>query len=163
MVSTTKATAADAASKRLLAKRSILFGLPLGSKSSLGSKNRQTPVIFLSARDEDYARLKGLGLGADDYITKPFLPEELLLRVKAVLKRTFHMEETLADDTSGNTRVDWNAGIIRTPKEEYTLTAKSMLLKKTSCTTEIGKAFRAWAGDKACQTYCSDASLERKI
>ena len=42
---------------------------------------RDVPVLFLSARDEDEARLKGLGLGADDYITKPFLPQELLLRL----------------------------------------------------------------------------------
>ena len=40
------------------------------------------PVIFLSARDEETSRLKGLGLGADDYVTKPYTPEELLLRIK---------------------------------------------------------------------------------
>lgn len=108
-------------------------GFSLFAEMKQREKNRQTPVIFLSARDEDYARLKGLGLGADDYITKPFLPEELLLRVKAVLKRTFHMEETLAGDTIGNTQVDWNAGIIRTPKEEYTLTAKEYALLKKLC------------------------------
>ena len=44
-------------------------------------KDSEVPVIFLSARDEDENRLRGLGLGADDYITKPFLPEELILRV----------------------------------------------------------------------------------
>lgn len=38
------------------------------------------PMLFLSARDEDENRLLGLGLGADDYITKPFLPRELVLR-----------------------------------------------------------------------------------
>ena len=42
----------------------------------------QVPILFLSARDEDNDRLFGLGLGADDYITKPFLPQELLLRIQ---------------------------------------------------------------------------------
>lgn len=59
------------------------------------------PVIFLSARDEDQARLRGLGLGADDYITKPFLPEELLLRIRAVLKRTYHIDDVTGTDRVG--------------------------------------------------------------
>ena len=48
---------------------------------------RDVPVLFLSARDEDAARLRGLGLGADDYIAKPFDPAELVARVKAHLSR----------------------------------------------------------------------------
>ena len=56
-------------------------------------KNRNTPVIFLSARDEDYARLKGLGLGADDYMIKPFETKELVARVKAVLRR-YHLPQS---------------------------------------------------------------------
>lgn len=47
------------------------------------------PVLFLSVRDEDADRLRGLGLGADDYITKPFLAQELLLRLGAVLRRIY--------------------------------------------------------------------------
>ncbi len=45
------------------------------------------PVIFLTARDEDVDRILGLELGADDYITKPFNPREVVARVKAVLRR----------------------------------------------------------------------------
>ena len=44
------------------------------------------PVIFLTAKDESADRLSGLGLGADDYIAKPFLPQELLFRIYAVLR-----------------------------------------------------------------------------
>ncbi len=47
-----------------------------------------TPVIFLTARDDEVDRILGLEMGADDYITKPFSPRELVSRVKAVLRRT---------------------------------------------------------------------------
>ena len=47
------------------------------------------PIIFLTAKDEAADKLAGLGLGADDYISKPFMPQELLLRVYAVLRRTY--------------------------------------------------------------------------
>lgn len=46
------------------------------------------PIIFLSARDELPTRLAGFDLGADDYVTKPFVPEELLARVDALLRRS---------------------------------------------------------------------------
>src|ERR1035437_9933706 len=48
---------------------------------------RQTPVIMLTARDEDGDAILGLGLGADDYVRKPFSPPELMARIKAVLRR----------------------------------------------------------------------------
>ena len=63
--------------------------LPDGDGFSLLGRLRQTrdvPVLFLSARDEDEARLKGLGLGADDYITKPFSRDEL----KGALERAVY-------------------------------------------------------------------------
>jgi DNA-binding response OmpR family regulator len=47
-----------------------------------------TPVIFLTARDDEVDRIVGLELGADDYLTKPFSPRELVARIKAVLRRT---------------------------------------------------------------------------
>lgn len=50
-------------------------------------KNKEIPVIFLSARQEEYDKVLGLGLGADDYVTKPFSPGELLARVKVQLRR----------------------------------------------------------------------------
>lgn len=95
--------------------------------------NAQIAVMFLSARDEDRSRLTGLGLGADDYITKPFLPEELLLRIKAVLKRTYHIDETAQTDQIGEAVVDWSAGTIQTPTENYPLTAKEYALLKKLC------------------------------
>lgn len=50
-------------------------------------KNRDTPVIFLTARDEEVNVVMGLDLGADDYVTKPFRVRELISRIKSVLRR----------------------------------------------------------------------------
>lgn len=68
--------------------------LPDGDGFSLFRKMRElaeTPILFLSAKDEDNDKLFGLGLGADDYITKPFLAQELILRAGAILKRAYFM------------------------------------------------------------------------
>ena len=51
-------------------------------------KFKQTPVIMLSARGEEYDKLFGFELGVDDYVTKPFSPKELLARIRAVMKRS---------------------------------------------------------------------------
>ncbi|MGD7044890.1 response regulator transcription factor [Jeotgalibacillus proteolyticus] len=51
-------------------------------------KTSQTPIIFLSAKGEDLDKVKGLRLGADDYVVKPFHSEELLARIETVLRRT---------------------------------------------------------------------------
>ncbi len=54
----------------------------------LRASGNQTPVIMLTARDEDIDEILGLELGADDYLTKPFNPRELVARVKAILRRS---------------------------------------------------------------------------
>jgi two-component system OmpR family response regulator len=51
-------------------------------------QERRLPILFLSSRDEEVDRVLGLELGADDYVTKPFSPRELVARVKAVLRRS---------------------------------------------------------------------------
>lgn len=92
-------------------------------------KESEVPVIFLSARDEDEDRLHGLGLGADDYITKPFLPKELLLRVKAVLKRVYRVKDRDTEKEViilGDCQVNLGSGVVRREQSETetTLTAK---------------------------------------
>lgn len=90
------------------------------------------PVLFLSARDEDENRLLGLGLGADDYITKPFLPRELTLRLRAVLTRAYfpvvlrQMEKPVF--CLGETEIDLNSGAVTSNRGQLTLTAKEFAL-----------------------------------
>jgi DNA-binding response OmpR family regulator len=55
--------------------------------------NTAIPILFLSAKGLKEDKIEGFGLGADDYITKPFDEEELVLRIKAILKRTSHSKE----------------------------------------------------------------------
>ncbi len=50
-------------------------------------KGREVPIVFVSARDEELDRILGLELGADDYLSKPFSPRELVVRIKNILKR----------------------------------------------------------------------------
>ena len=71
------------------------INLPDGDGFSLFRFLREkvdVPALFLSARDADADRLFGLGLGADDYLTKPFLMQELLLRVQHLLQRAYRTE-----------------------------------------------------------------------
>ena len=86
------------------------------------------PVIFLSARDEDESRLHGLGLGADDYITKPFLPKELLLRIGAVIRRCYTIDENISEVVLGESLVSLDGGTVRKSGEDITLTAKELTL-----------------------------------
>ena len=53
-------------------------------------KNEIVPVIFTSARDQDLDKIIGLELGSDDYITKPYSPKELILRVNKIIKRVYN-------------------------------------------------------------------------
>lgn len=92
------------------------------------------PVLFLSARDEDNDRLLGLGLGADDYITKPFLPDEFILRLTAILKRTYFSKLSQEPEDPplvlGNRTVFLKSGTVRNGAEELSLTAKELALLK---------------------------------
>ena len=67
----------------------------------------EVPIIMLTARDEDFDKIVGLELGADDYMTKPFNPRELVARVKAILRRVDRVERT--DDRplqAGDIKID---------------------------------------------------------
>lgn len=92
------------------------------------------PVIFLTARDEGADKLAGLGLGADDYISKPFLPQELLLRTYAVLRRSYKEDDPLA--ALDSCTIDFSRAEIHKGGEIITLTAKEHTLLETLARNE---------------------------
>lgn len=87
-----------------------------------------TPVIFVTAKEGISDRLKGLSLGADDYIIKPFEMQELLLRVRAVLRRTKKDDEKLIFD---DIEIDFSARKVFRNGDEVILTPKEYSLLET--------------------------------
>jgi two-component system catabolic regulation response regulator CreB len=85
------------------------IGLPDGSGLDLCRELRQggnLPILVLSAQGEEIDRVLGLELGADDYVTKPFSPRELVARVKGLLRRTQATPAARAEPASGPFTVD---------------------------------------------------------
>ncbi len=107
--------------------------LPDGSGFSLYREIRAlsaAPVIFLTARGEDEDRLTGLALGADDYVVKPFLMKELVLRISAILRRSYAISEQETGAAIGSCFVDFQQAAVLKGKEEIPLTAKELILIK---------------------------------
>lgn len=86
--------------------------------------DEEVPIIFLTARSMPEDRIKGLKMGADDYITKPFSIEELSLRIEAVLKRvtTLSTTETVTNFTIGTYSFDYTNQILQFKETEKHLT-----------------------------------------
>lgn len=111
--------------------------LPDGDGFSLMRQIREftdVPIIFLTAKDEAADKLAGLGLGADDYIVKPFLPQELLLRVYAVMRRCYKEESNIVR-LDGCT-IDFSRAEVNKNGETIALTAKEHTLLETLARNE---------------------------
>lgn len=87
-------------------------------------KDGNIPIIFMSARDSDIDRLMGLQLGSEDYIAKPFLPQELVLRCKNVLKRFNTTQEEDAPMTYLEYKIYEDERVVLYKDEEIQLTTK---------------------------------------
>ena len=84
------------------------------------------PIIILTARRDETDRVLGLELGADDYVVKPFSPQELVSRVKAVLRRTYGRSAAKSQEPLevANLRIDPQTRVVELDGEEVSLTAK---------------------------------------
>ena len=89
-------------------------------------KDKNIPVIMLSARSEEFDKLLGFDLGVDDYMTKPFSPKELMARIKSILKRT---KKTLDDTFVYKTlEVNFKAHTVKIDNKEVKVTPKEFEL-----------------------------------
>lgn len=106
-----------------------------GLAEHLSKTSPGCPFLFLTAKNLKEDRLKGLSLGADDYVVKPFEPDELVLRIKNILSRSGKMEKELYVISSYE--FDFNSLILRHGKQIEILTIKEaqllkMLIEKTN-------------------------------
>jgi DNA-binding response OmpR family regulator len=105
-------------------------------------KESDIPVIMITARGEDFERIMGLDIGADDYIVKPFSPQEVMARVRAVLRRL--SKETIKQKKSllqiDNLVIDIDDYIVTINSNKVMLTKKELELLWTLASS-IGKVF----------------------
>lgn len=114
-------------------------------------KLKDTLIVFLSARNEDYSQVAGFDAGADDYVSKPIKPRLLVSRVKAILRRKSGKVEE--DETQGDIRIDREKYLVFKGTEEFSLPKKEFELLALLF-SKIGKVFtrdeileRVWGDD----------------
>ena len=112
-------------------------------------RSSSVPIIMLSARGEEYDRINGFEMGADDYVVKPFSPKELMLRIDAVLRRSyrdeaknevFELDGLRVDFTARTVHID-GAAVDLSPKEYdllfYLIRNKNVALTREKLITEV--------------------------
>ncbi len=92
-------------------------------------KKKNTPVILLTARTEDVDRIRGLGLGADDYIVKPFNPAEMVARVQAHIRIHERLLRDAVEETGKKDEIVFRELMISVPQRRVTVRGKEILLK----------------------------------
>ena len=95
---------------------------------ALRLKGLRTPIILLTARDEEADKLTGFDMGADDYVTKPFSVKELLARIKAILSREDHDSPAPAQYRFGDFILDMNSRTLTKNGKDIPLTRTEFTL-----------------------------------
>ncbi|QDY46901.1 response regulator [Planococcus glaciei] len=87
-------------------------------------KTSDIPILMLSARSEEVDRIIGLEIGADDYITKPFSPREVVVRIKTILKRVQPKKDSVPYLKAGNLSIDITGYEVQVNGQVIDMTAK---------------------------------------
>ncbi len=142
---TTAINAEDAIEKIKIVKFDlIVLDIMMPGKSGLDftleNKDKlYTPIILLTAKGEAEERVHGLEIGADDYLSKPFEPKELLLRIKNILNKTKSKSIKRLIEF-GNVKIDLNKHIITKDKKEYKINNTEKIILEAMINSP-GKSF----------------------
>lgn len=117
-------------------------------------KTHRTPVIMLTAKEEELDKVLGLELGADDYVVKPFSMRELTARVKAILRRKYYEEDAKEEEADSKQFIE--AGDLLINLNKYEITKKGKILELTLREYELLK-FLAQSPD---QVFSREELLE---
>jgi Response regulators consisting of a CheY-like receiver domain and a winged-helix DNA-binding domain len=124
----TRAVSGQSAAVRILEETAfdlVLLDISLAEGNGFAvcsyiKQNTDTPVIFLTASGDEYSVVSGLDMGADDYISKPFRPRELVSRINRVLRRTGKVKSVLE---AGGVTIDTSRAVVKKDGEEIFLSA----------------------------------------
>jgi len=108
-----------------------LDGLEVCKTLKAERKTASIPIIMLTAKSQESDKVIGLELGADDYVTKPFSPRELIARIKAVLRRMKEKDKLPEVMKIGELRIDFSKIAVTVKDKSVELTAKEFELLKT--------------------------------
>ncbi|HEX8781250.1 MAG TPA: response regulator transcription factor [Nocardioides sp.] len=146
----------------------MLPGLPGTEVCRQIRQTSTVPVIMVSAKDDEVDKVVGLELGADDYVTKPYSPRELVARIRAVLRRGTG-EATLDDDVleAGPVRMDVERHVVTVEGTEQRLPLKEfelleMFLRNPGRVLTRGQLIdRVWGSDYVGDTKTLDVHVKR--
>ena len=147
----------------------MLPGLPGTEVCRRIRATSNVPVIMVSAKDDEVDKVVGLEIGADDYVTKPYSPRELLARIRAVLRRGTTPDNELAPATleAGPVRMDVERHVVSVRGQEVALPLKEfelleMLLRNVGRVLTRGQLIdRVWGSDYVGDTKTLDVHVKR--
>ena len=145
----------------------MLPGLPGTEVCRQIRQTSSVPVIMVSAKDTEVDKVVGLELGADDYVTKPYSPRELVARIRAVLRRGAEPDLVPATVEAGGVRMDVERHIVTVAGREVRLPLKEfelleMFLRNAGRVLTRGQLIdRVWGADYVGDTKTLDVHVKR--
>jgi two-component system response regulator RegX3 len=145
----------------------MLPGLPGTEVCRRIRQTSSVPVIMVSAKDDEVDKVVGLELGADDYVTKPYSPRELVARIRAVLRRGTEPDLAPATLEAGPVRMDVERHVVTVGGEEQRLPLKEfelleMFLRNPGRVLTRGQLIdRVWGSDYVGDTKTLDVHVKR--